>query len=76
MYTFIETQTKHPDYFYHEDYKTYEEAYERMRTIYHTFAVEGNPETIIKATINDNNAMMEESDGNQTWWRVIEIKEN
>lgn len=72
MYTVIETESMHPEYLYHEDYRTQEEAFERMRQMYGNIAIEGNPE-VVRSGFGDDNAMVEAPDGNQIWWRILEI---
>jgi hypothetical protein len=73
MYRVTETESLYPDYSYHEDYKTHEDAHKRMLEMYHYVAIEGNPEVIVKAGWYENSAFVELCDDNTVEWEITEV---
>ena len=72
-YIVTERESAVPDYNYSEQFNTYQEAYERMKEMYHELAVEGNPDAIKKAEIAENSAMIEIYDGNVVEWEIEKV---
>ena len=71
MYILVETEDFVPEYKYEEEYSTYEEAYERMKQIYHEIATNDNP-IIDGGEILSNTAYITFEDGNAIEWNIIE----
>ena len=72
-YIVTERESAVPSYRHSELFDTHEEAYTRMKELYHELAVEGNPDAIIKAEIAENSAMVEIYDGNIVEWEIEKV---
>lgn len=73
-YRITETEAYAPDYSYTEDYKTLQEARDRMLDMYHYVAIEGNPEAVEEADIIERSAWVRLTDGNEISWDIDEIE--
>lgn len=72
-YIVTERESAVPSYRHSELFDTHEEAYNRMKELYHELAVESNPDAIKKAEIAENSAMVEIYDGNVVEWEIEKV---
>ena len=72
-YRLTERETFAPDYKYSEEFKKLTNAQARMRQMYHELAINGNPDAIQKAEINERSASVIINDGNEVYWDIEEI---
>lgn len=73
MWRLTETERIDPSYSYSEEFKTQEEAQKRMKELYHTFAVEANPDAVSYGIFFENSAFVEYNDNNAIEWDIKEI---
>ena len=72
-YLLTERETYAPDYedyVFQEVFNSYEEASERMRDIYHSTIIEGNPDAIEKTEFSTNSIYVLLNDGNGLYWEI------
>jgi len=69
-YILTETESYAPEYEYQEVFNSYEEASERMRDIYHSTIIEGNPDAIEKTEVYPNSVYVLLNDGNELYWEI------
>ena len=62
------------EYNYHEEFDNYEDAFNRMRQMYHDVVIEGNSDAIEKSEFNKMSAYVLINDGNEIEWDIEEIQ--
>lgn len=74
-YKLVETELDVPEYKYSEEFDTHEEAYERMRMMYHDLIKDGcgGDGPISKSGIYENSAYVEMIDDNVISWDIYEL---
>jgi len=71
MYRLTEKEQKVPEYSYHEEFDTFEDAQERMRELYANVAY--HSPCIITTKVHDRSAAVLLNDGNEISWDIEEL---
>ena len=72
-YKLVETELDVPEYSYSEQFNTHEEAYERMRQMYHDLIKDGDGGPIVGGGIYENSAYVDMVDNNTIFWDIYEL---